>query len=134
MYLSKLGDEGFLQDTKEAMDRLSVPRNETLIKKEGNLVFHFLFKHLTILFLWPSSTECNQMIRIICFQLQKLFSTCIFFFFFSILVDNCFICYLFSISLSLSLTSFFIQTFIIPFMLYCIYCVSICTRTHNPEA
>ncbi|XP_044594203.1 gamma-aminobutyric acid type B receptor subunit 2 isoform X2 [Cotesia glomerata] len=35
IYLSKLGDEDLLRDTKEAMDRLSVPRNETLIKKEG---------------------------------------------------------------------------------------------------
>ncbi|XP_057339586.1 gamma-aminobutyric acid type B receptor subunit 2 isoform X2 [Microplitis mediator] len=35
MYLRRLGDESLLQDTKEAIDRLSVPRNETLIKREG---------------------------------------------------------------------------------------------------
>ncbi|XP_044007907.1 gamma-aminobutyric acid type B receptor subunit 2 isoform X2 [Aphidius gifuensis] len=35
MFLRRLEDDGTLQNTKEAMNRLTVPQNETLIKREG---------------------------------------------------------------------------------------------------
>ncbi|XP_034937802.1 gamma-aminobutyric acid type B receptor subunit 2-like, partial [Chelonus insularis] len=35
IFLRRLGDESLIQDTKEAMDRLSVPKSEAVIKKEG---------------------------------------------------------------------------------------------------
>lgn len=40
MFLRRLEDDGTLQNTKEAMNRLTVPQNETLIKREGINIFN----------------------------------------------------------------------------------------------
>lgn len=56
MFLRRLGEDG-VTDTQEVMDRLTVPRQEGIIKKEGNQIVYNYFDSLTYIF--PIASKLN---------------------------------------------------------------------------